>query len=211
MVREKFPPTETFLPDRLTLPALRGAIDGCRGCPLFLNATQAVFGEGKSSATIVLVGEQPGDQEDLQGRPFVGPAGKLLDRALGEAGLERGKVFVTNTVKHFHFESRGKYRLHKRPPATAIKACRPWLNAELAVIEPAVVVLLGATAAQAILGAAFRVTKDRGKIIKGSVAPAVIATLHPSGILRAPDERARAAQFAWLLADLKLARSTAGV
>src|SRR5688572_7877454 len=189
MVREKYPPTETFLPDRFTLPKLRAAADTCRGCPLYLGATQAVFGEGPSDARIMLVGEQPGDKEDLEGHPFVEPAGKLLDRALQEAGLARGAVYITNAVKHFHFEMRGKFRLHKRPPATAIKACRPWLNAELAVIEPAVLVLLGATAAQAILGAAFRVTKDRGRIIKGSVAPAVIATLHPSGILRAPDER----------------------
>jgi uracil-DNA glycosylase len=209
MVREKFPPTETFLPDRFTIPKLSAAVDNCRGCPLYLGATQAVFGEGPSDARIMLVGEQPGDKEDLEGHPFVGPAGKLLDRALQEAGLARGTVYITNAVKHFHFEMRGKFRLHKRPPATAIKACRPWLNAELEVLEPEVVVLMGATAAQAILGATFRVTKDRGKLIPHDIAPALIATLHPSAILRAPDPQAREASFQLLVTDLKLAAKRA--
>ncbi|HEX6638002.1 MAG TPA: UdgX family uracil-DNA binding protein, partial [Steroidobacteraceae bacterium] len=154
-------PTESFLPARRSLTSLRRAAAGCRGCPLYLQATQTVFGEGPAKASVVLVGEQPGDQEDRAGHPFVGPAGKLLDRALSEAGLARGSVYVTNAVKHFNFEPRGKFRLHKRPPAMAIKACRPWLDAELDLLEPAVVVLMGATAAQAILGASFRVTKDR--------------------------------------------------
>ena len=176
---------------------------------MFLQATQTVFGEGSTNARVVLVGEQPGDQEDRSGHPFVGPAGQLLDRALIEAGLERKRVYVTNVVKHFNFEPRGKFRLHKRPPATAIKACRPWLNAELAVLEPAVLVLLGATAAQAILGADFRVTRERGKVIEHMVAPSktlrVIATLHPSAILRAPDSAAREQGFQTLVRDLELA------
>jgi len=209
MVREKYPPTETFLPDRFTLPKLRAAADDCRGCPLYLGATQAVFGEGPTDARIMLVGEQPGDKEDFEGHPFVGPAGKLLDRALEEAGLARGAVYITNAVKHFHFEMRGNFRLHKRPPATAIKACRPWLNAELEVLEPEVVVLMGATAAQAILGATFRVTKDRGKLIAHEIAPALIATLHPSAILRAPDPAAREASYQLLVTDLKLAAKRA--
>jgi uracil-DNA glycosylase len=206
----KFPPTKSFLPDNLTLRSLQRASKGCQGCPLYLAATQTVFGEGPADARIVLVGEQPGDREDTEGHPFVGPAGKLLDRALEEAGLARGAVYVTNAVKHFYFEQRGKFRLHKRPPAMSVKACRPWLTAELEVLKPEVVVLLGATAAQAILGSAFRVTKDRGKVITGSIAPAVIATLHPSGILRAPDPETREKSFGLLVTDLKLAKKRAG-
>jgi DNA polymerase len=204
-----FPPTKTYLPDNLTLRGLQRASKGCEACPLYLTATQTVFGAGPEDARIVLVGEQPGDREDVEGHPFVGPAGKLLDRALEEAGLERGAVYVTNAVKHFHFEQRGKFRLHKRPPAVAVKACRPWLSAELEVLKPEVVVLLGATAAQAILGSTFRVTKERGKVITGSIAPAVIATLHPSGILRAPDPQTREQSFGLLVADLKLAKKRA--
>jgi DNA polymerase len=209
MVRKKFPPTESFLPDRFTLPKLRDASQGCRGCPLYLGATQAVFGEGPADARIVLIGEQPGDREDIEGHPFVGPAGKLLDRALEEAGLARNTVYITNAVKHFHFERRGKFRLHKRPPASAVKACRPWLDAEFEVLEPEVVVLLGATAAQAILGAAFRITKDRGKLIPHDLAPALIATFHPSGILRAPDAATREENYQLLVKDLKLAAKRA--
>ena len=204
MANKKAPPiepTESFLPDKRTIPALRKAAAACRGCPLYLQATQTVFGEGQAGARIVLIGEQPGDQEDLAGRPFVGPAGKLLDRALAAAGLSRSAVYVTNVVKHFNFEPRGKFRLHKRPPATAIKACRPWLDAELEALRPAVVVLLGATAAQAILGASFRVTRDRGKVLEGSF----IATFHPSALLRAPDPETREQSFALLVSDLKLA------
>jgi uracil-DNA glycosylase family protein len=209
MVTEKYPGAEAFLPSRPTLPKLRTAVQACRGCPLYLGATQAVFGEGPRDAAIMLVGEQPGDREDLDGHPFVGPAGKLLDRALQAAGLERGTIFVTNAVKHFHFEARGKFRLHKRPPAMAVKACRPWLEAELEMVEPEVLVLMGATAAQAILGAAFRVSKDRGKLIKHDIAPVVIATLHPSAILRAPDEATREKSFQLLVTDLKLAAKRA--
>lgn len=205
MATRKFPPTESFLPARPSLPKLRAAVQDCRGCPLYLGATQAVFGEGPAGARVMLVGEQPGDREDVEGHPFVGPAGKLLDRALTEAGLARKSVYVTNAVKHFNFEPRGKFRLHKRPPVTAVKACRPWLDAELEEIEPAVVVLLGATAAQAILGAAFRITRDRGKVIEGALGRAVIATFHPSAILRAPDEATRAANYRLLVQDLSVA------
>jgi len=204
-VPEKFPPTETFIPKGRSLRALRESARGCRACPLYLGATQTVFGEGPREARIMLVGEQPGDREDLEGHPFVGPAGKLLDRALAEAGLARGSIYVTNAVKHFYFEPRGKFRLHKRPPATAVKACGPWLAAEIDVLKPTVVVLLGATAAQAILGSAFRVTRDRGRAITGSIAPIVIATLHPSALLRMPDAKARDEAFGLLVADLKLA------
>ena len=198
-------PTESFLPQRLTLPALRAAAAHCRGCPLYLHATQTVFGEGAAHAAIMLVGEQPGDREDLSGKPFVGPAGQLLDEALQEAGIERRAVYVTNAVKHFNFEPRGKFRLHKRPPVTAIKACMPWLKAELAVVKPAVVVLMGATAAQAVFGSKFRITRDRGKVLAHELAPKMIATLHPSAILRAPDQAARAAGRKALVADLELA------
>lgn len=202
-------PTESFLPAKRSLPALRAAAAHCRGCPLYLNATQTVFGEGASHARLVLVGEQPGDREDLAGRPFVGPAGKLLDQALAEAGIERGQVYVTNAVKHFNFEPRGKFRLHKRPPAGSIKACLPWLEAELEATRPSVVVLLGATAAQALFGAAFRITRERGKVLRHALTGHAIATLHPSAILRAPDEAARTAGLATLVSDLKLAARTA--
>jgi uracil-DNA glycosylase family protein len=164
-----------------------------------------VFGEGAAHARIMLVGEQPGDREDLKGRPFVGPAGQLLDEALVEAEMDRRQVYVTNAVKHFYFEPRGKFRLHKRPPVGSIKACMPWLKAELEVVEPAVVVLLGATAAQSVFGAKFRITRERGKVLAHEIAPAVIATLHPSAILRAPDAAAREEGRAALVADLKLA------
>lgn len=202
-------PTESFLPARRSVPALRAAAAHCRGCPLYLHATQTVFGEGAAHASIMLVGEQPGDREDLSGRPFVGPAGQLLDEALAESGLERRAVYVTNAVKHFNFEPRGKFRLHKRPPVSAVKACMPWLKAELATVKPAVVVLLGATAAQAVFGAKFRITRERGKVLEHELAPALIATLHPSAILRAPDERARAEGREALVTDLKLAARTA--
>ena len=205
MAKPALAATESFLPGKRTLPALRAAAAHCRGCPLYLDATQTVFGEGAAHAAIMLVGEQPGDREDLAGRPFVGPAGKLLDETLAEAGVERRQVYVTNAVKHFNFEPRGKFRLHKRPPVSAVKACMPWLEAELATVKPAVVVLLGATAAQALFGASFRITRDRGKVLKHDLGPAMIATLHPSAVLRAPDEAARAAGRATLIADLKLA------
>jgi uracil-DNA glycosylase len=177
-----------FIPSRPTLPRLRAASKGCRGCHLWTLGTQTVFGEGPADATVVIVGEQPGDKEDLAGRPFVGPAGKLLDVALEDAGIDREKVYLTNAVKHFKWErGPGKRRIHKKPNDTEIRACHPWLEAELAVIEPRVVVCLGATAAQALLGKAFRVTQSRGKVLRpwGDV-PLVVATVHPSSVLRSP-------------------------
>jgi uracil-DNA glycosylase len=163
----------------------------CRNCTLWRNATQTVFGEGSAHARIMLVGEQPGNDEDLQGRPFVGPAGQLMDRLLVEAGIDRNKVYVTNVVKHFKWEPRGKRRIHKKPSGIEIAACRPWLDAEIVTLRPEVIVCLGATAAQALLGRSFRVTVDHGRFIKSDLAPHVLATIHPSAILRAPDETAR--------------------
>src|SRR5215475_13141092 len=163
----------------------------CRNCPLWKNATQTVFGEGGSRSQIMFVGEQPGNDEDLSGKPFVGPAGRLLDASLAEAGIDRKKVYVTNVVKHFKWEPRGKRRIHKKPSASEIAACRPWLDAEITSVKPAVIVCLGATAAQALLGKSFRVTAQRGKFIKSSLAPYLMATVHPSSILRAPDEETR--------------------
>jgi uracil-DNA glycosylase family protein len=193
-----------FVPGRRTLPALRAAAAGCRGCPLYLRATQTVFGEGPAKARVMFVGEQPGDGEDREGRPFVGPAGKLFDRALAAAGLSREESYVTNAVKHFKFEQRGKARLHKRPNAGEVGACVPWLFAELAVVKPDILVLLGATAAQALFGAGFRVTKERGRPITSDLAKVVLATAHPSSILRAPDAEAREQGFRELVSDLKV-------
>lgn len=188
-----------FLPPTPTLPRLREAARGCRGCHLWVNATQTVFGEGSASAEIMLVGEQPGDQEDRQGHPFVGPSGKLLDAALEQAGIHRGRVYVTNSVKHFKFVliERGR-RLHKKPNAGEVRACNPWLQEEIRQLKPRVIVALGATAAQALLGSQFRVTQQRGKPISSDLAEAVIATVHPSAVLRAPNmerERARGEFF----------------
>ena len=188
------------LPDRLTLPALREAAQTCRGCDLYRNATQAVFGEGAKAADVMLVGEQPGDSEDREGRPFVGPAGRLLDRALDEAGIDRSATYVTNVVKHFKWQARGKRRIHQKPNWTEMTACRPWLEAELAVVEPRVLVCLGATAAQALLGRQFRVTQSRGELVDSPLAEIVTATIHPSAILRAED---REGEFEGFVADLK--------
>jgi uracil-DNA glycosylase len=188
------------LPDRVSLPALREAVQTCRGCALYLNATQAVFGEGSASAQVMLVGEQPGDQEDREGRPFVGPAGRLLDRALEEAGIDRGATYVTNVVKHFKWQARGKRRIHQKPSWTEIAACRPWLDAELAVVKPRVLVCLGATAAQALLGRQFRVSQSRGELVESPLAEVVTATVHPSSILRAED---REGEYDRFVADLK--------
>jgi DNA polymerase len=199
------PGAELYLPKRRTLPALQKKVHDCRGCDLYRHATQAVFGEGPADARVLLVGEQPGNAEDLAGHPFVGPAGKLLDQALDEAGLERRLVYVTNAVKHFKFEERGKARLHKRPKPGEVRACAPWLRAELELIEPEVLVLLGSTAAQSLLGASFRVTQQRGKVPGSALAATVIATLHPSAILRAPDAEARKTAFRWFVTDLELA------
>lgn len=177
-----------FLPDVITLPNLRRAAAGCRGCDLYECGTQTVFGEGKRHARLMLVGEQPGDQEDLAGKPFVGPSGRLLDAALAAVGIDRDQVYVTNAVKHFRWEPRAgtKKRIHKTPSARQIKACHPWLEAELAVVQPEVVVALGATAAQSLMGKDFRVTKSRGKAIEVDFARALVATVHPSAVLRAP-------------------------
>jgi uracil-DNA glycosylase family protein len=198
-------PTEDFLPAVRTLPNLRKAAAGCRGCPLYLRATQTVFGEGAQAARIVAGGEQPGDHEDRQGRPFVGPAGRVLDKAFAEAGIDRGTVYVTNAVKHFSFEERGKARIHKKPRQSEVKACNPWLRAELETIHPDILLLLGSTAAQAVFGPRFRVTQERGKPLSSELAPVVIATAHPSSILRAPDDASRHEAYRLLVSDLEVA------
>ena len=194
-----------FIPARRTLKSLRDAARSCRGCRLWMVGSQTVFGEGKAAAKIMLVGEQPGDAEDREGHPFVGPAGRLLDEALAEAGIDRSDVYVTNAVKHFKWErgEKSKRRIHKKPNAGEITACRPWLDQELALVKPEVVVCLGATAAQAMLGKSFRVTKSRGRKQTASYADAVFATVHPSAVLRAPDADARAEARRALVADLR--------
>jgi DNA polymerase len=198
----------SLIPPHATLSGLAKAAKNCRACDLWKNATQTVFGEGASAsagATMMLVGEQPGDQEDLQGKPFVGPAGKLLDQALTQAGIDREKTYVTNAVKHFKWEPRGKRRIHKKPNAVEIAACRPWLDAEIAAVRPKVIVCLGATAAQSLLGRDFRVTQHRGELLPSTLAPSLMATVHPSSILRAPDEETRHAEMKKFIADLKKA------
>jgi DNA polymerase len=192
-----------FLPERLTLPALREAAAGCRGCHLWQVGTQTVFGEGARGASTVFVGEQPGDQEDRAGRPFVGPAGRLFDEALEEAGIDRTAVYVTNAVKHFKWQARGKRRIHQKPNAAETAACRPWLEAELAVVKPRVLVLLGATAAQSLLGRQFRVTQHRGELLESDLAEAVTATVHPSSILRGEPEE-RETNFSAFVDDLRV-------
>ncbi len=203
MAHVEVPTAAPLVPERPTLQKLRVAAAGCTACPLYKTGTQTVFGEGLSTARAVFLGEQPGDSEDKLGRPFVGPAGKLLDRALEEAGIDRKLVYVTNTVKHFKWTPRGKRRLHETPNAREIAACRPWLEAELAVLEPEVLVCLGATAAQAMLGKSFRVTRMRGHILRHELARAIMATVHPSSILRAPDEEARRREMELFIRDLK--------
>jgi len=193
-----------LIPTRPTLVRLAESVQACTACDLYKDATQAVFGEGTNEAEVMFVGEQPGDKEDLQGRPFVGPAGRLLDEALEEAGIDRAKVYVTNVVKHFHFEPRGKRRIHKKPNAEHVKACRPWLDAELEQVRPQVVVCLGATAAQALLGRTFRLTQHRGEFVDSDIAPRVTATVHPSSILRAPDEESRHQAMRAFVEDLKV-------
>jgi uracil-DNA glycosylase len=191
-----------FLPGELSLPALREAAAGCKGCHLWQLGTQTVFGEGSESASVMLVGEQPGDQEDKAGKPFVGPAGRLLDKALEEAQIDRSATYLTNAVKHFKWQARGKRRIHQKPTWAEITACRPWLEAELAVVQPRVLVLLGATAAQSLLGRQFRVTQNRRQVIESDLAAAVTATIHPSAILRGDPER-RKAEFAAFVDDLR--------
>ena len=186
-----------------SLRSVAGAAKECRGCHLWERATQTVFGEGPRSANVLFVGEQPGDKEDLAGRPFVGPAGRVFDDALAEAGIERARVFVTNAVKHFKWRASGKRRLHERPNTAEIAACRLWLELELRLVNPDVVVALGAIAAQALLGRAFRVTKERGKLMSSPLAERVVATVHPSSILRAPDDTTRRAEMRAFVRDLK--------
>ena len=192
-----------FMPEQLTLPSLKAAAADCKGCDLWKKGTQTVFGEGKRRAIALFVGEQPGNEEDLTGKPFVGPAGRIFDSALEEAGINRQQTYVTNVVKHFKWEPRGKRRIHKKPNSQEINACRPWLEAEIAVIKPQVIVALGATAAQALLGAQFRVTKHRGEFLESTLAPYIMATVHPSSILRAPDDETRRLEYRRFIDDLK--------
>jgi DNA polymerase len=192
-----------FLPEKRTLTALASAAEGCRGCPLYKDATQVVFGEGRSSARLMLVGEQPGDKEDKEGEPFVGPAGRLLDKALEEAGIDRSEAYVTNAVKHFKWRPRGNRRLHQTPRVGEIEACKPWLQAEVEAVEPEAVLAMGATAARSLFGAKVKVTKDRGKPLESPLAPVAAVTIHPSAILRLRDHDEREAEFAGFVADLE--------
>jgi DNA polymerase len=201
-----------FLPERSSLKALREAAAACRGCHLWRPATQTVFGEGRKRSRLMLVGEQPGDREDRLGRPFVGPASRELDRGLAAAGIDRADAYLTNVVKHFKFEERGRRRIHQTPKRFEVEACRPWLDEELKVVKPDVLVLLGATAAKALLGSSFRVTQHRGELLDSDLAPIVTATIHPSSILRGPDEATRAAEREAFAEDLRVvAAALAGV
>ncbi len=192
-----------LIPDKPTLPKLRAAAANCRACDLWKSGTQTVFGEGSAQAKVMFVGEQPGNEEDLQGLPFVGPAGRILDKALVQVGVNRDEVYVTNVVKHFKWEPRGKRRIHAKPNSVEIAACMPWLEAEMELVRPEVVVCLGATAAQALLGRQFRVTKQRGQFLDGPFRAHYLATVHPSAILRAPDEAARHAEYTAFVEDLR--------
>jgi DNA polymerase len=194
---------DPYVPESATLEELREAAQGCKGCELYRHATQAVWGEGPARASIVMVGEQPGDKEDLAGQPFVGPAGELLNRALEDAGIERASVYLTNAVKHFKFEERGKRRIHKKPSEGETAACKPWLWAEIARVKPKLIVCLGATAARSVIGKQHKLMAQRGEFLEHTAAPLVTATVHPSAILRAPDRDARGAQYAAFVADLK--------
>jgi uracil-DNA glycosylase len=193
-----------FLPERSSLKGLREASAGCRGCHLWRGATQTVFGEGRKASRVMLVGEQPGDREDRSGKPFVGPAGRELDRGLEAAGIDRADAYVTNVVKHFKFEERGRRRIHQTPKRFEIDACRPWLEEELKVVKPEALVLLGAIAAKALLGSAFKVTQHRGELLDSELAPLVTATIHPSAILRGPDDASRAAERKAFAEDLRV-------
>ena len=206
----KLPGASGFIPKDPTLPLLRDSAQSCKGCELYLHATQAVLGEGPSTADLVLIGEQPGNDEDLAGRPFVGPAGRMLDRALQDAGIDRTRVYVTNAVKHFKFEERGKRRIHKKPSAGEVRACHPWLQAEFAIVKPTIIGCLGATAAQSILGNEFRLTKDRGRPIEHPPDGTIVSTVHPSAILRAPNPEEREAAYAQFVEDLKAIRQLLG-
>ena len=195
-----------YLPAELTLPSLRQAARGCRGCPLWERGTQTVFGAGQDWAELMVVGEQPGHEEDLSGRPFIGPAGRLLDAALEAAGIDRRRAYVTNAVKHFKWEPRGKKRIHQKPNAGEVRACSPWLQAEIAVVRPRAILCMGATAAQALLGRGFKVTARRGEVVPTALAPLAMATVHPSSILRAPDDETRRAEMARFVEDLRALR-----
>ena len=197
-------------PETSSWSELRDAARGCTACHLYRRATQTVFGEGPKHAPIMLVREQPGDYEDVAGRPFFGPAGKIMDRALEEAGIDREHVYVTNAVKHFNWEPRGKRRIHKKPNACEIAACRPWLEAEIHLVKPKLVVCLGATAAQTVFGPSFRVTRERGKVLSSKLAPKVLATVHPSSLLRQPDEDSRDREYAHFVSDLRAALEAVG-
>ena len=199
-----------FVPGTTSIRSLAAAARQCRGCDLYKAATQVVFGAGSATARVLLVGEQPGDQEDLQGEPFVGPAGALLDRALVDAGLPRDHVYVTNAVKHFKWEPRGKRRIHKKPRLSEIKACRPWLEAELRSINPSVVVCLGASAAQSVIGSHFKLMRQRGQVVSCALAPRVVATIHPSSVLRVPDSKERGMAYEMLVSDLKVVAEILG-
>jgi uracil-DNA glycosylase family protein len=205
MPKNQFPTAAPFLPHEQSLPALRRASMSCKGCDLYSRATQTVFGEGTKNASVMLVGEQPGDKEDLEGRPFIGPAGRILDEALMAAGIDRAEVYVTNAVKHFSWtpDERGKRRIHKKPTYSETQACRPWLDAEIDAVRPDVIVCMGATAAQALLGKGFSVLRDRGKFVGSNLAPFVMATVHPSSILRAREDRRE--QMAAFIRDLTVA------
>ena len=192
-----------FLPETRTLETLEEAAEGCRGCPLYKDATQTVFGQGRASARLMLVGEQPGDKEDKEGEPFVGPAGRLLDKALEEAGIDRSEAYVTNAVKHFKWRPRGNRRLHQTPRAREIEACKPWLEAEVQAVEPEAVLAMGATAARSLFGTKVKVTKDRGKPLESPLAPVAAVTIHPSALLRLRDHDEREAEFAAFVADLE--------
>ena len=195
--------TIAAIPERRTLRTLKSAARGCRACKLWRDATQTVFGEGAATAEVMFVGEQPGNDEDLAGHPFVGPAGRILNDALEQAGMDRARTYVTNVVKHFKWEPRGKRRIHAKPKAGEIGACRPWLDAEIAVVHPRIIVCLGATAAKALLGSSFKVSVDRGRFVESPLAPLVTATVHPSSILRAPDSDARREAMRAFVKDLK--------
>ena len=196
-------PSAAALPERRTLRTLTSAARGCRACDLWRRATQTVFGEGNAGAEVMFVGEQPGNDEDISGHPFVGPAGRILDDALQQAGIARNQTYVTNVVKHFKWEARGKRRIHAKPKAGEIGACRPWLDAEIAVVRPRIIVCLGATAAKALLGNSFKVSIDRGRFVPSQLAPLVTATVHPSSILREPDSEARREAMRAFVKELK--------
>jgi uracil-DNA glycosylase family protein len=203
MVDQEPVAAQALIPEQPTLPGLKAAAAGCQACDLYKTGTQTVFGEGAQHANVMFVGEQPGDREDIEGMPFVGPAGRLLDEALRAAGIDRTQVYITNAVKHFKWKPQGKRRLHQKPNAAEINACRPWLDAEIAVVKPQILVCLGATAAQALLGRDFRVTLQRGQFIERPGLPLMMATVHPSSILRARDDESRELEMQAFVADLR--------